>query len=209
MCGPGHWRGKSLRSDGSGVAAGVPGAWLGNSVYRAGAAARNLCLFGRFSACAVPGTGGGNHSDLTDLELLREYQEHGLETAFTALVQRHVNLVYSAAFRHVRSRELAEESTQSVFIDLAQKSRKLKANTILSAWLYQVARARAIDVFRRESRRQMREQSAVEVTDMNPDSNLWSQIEPLFEDAMRKLNEGERVAIVLRYFENKSLREVV
>src|ERR1043165_3649901 len=49
---------------------------------------------------------------------------------------------------------------------------------------------------------------AVEVTDMNHDLNLWSQIEPLFEEAMRKLNEGERTAIVLRYFENKSLREV-
>jgi RNA polymerase sigma factor (sigma-70 family) len=146
--------------------------------------------------------------EMTDLELLREYQEHGSETAFTALVQRHVNLVYSAAFRHVRSRELAEEITQSVFVDLAQKGRKLKANSILSAWLYQVARARAIDVFRRESRRQVREQMAVEVTDMNHDSNLWSQIEPLFEEAMRKLNEGERTAIVLRYFENKSLREV-
>jgi hypothetical protein len=36
---------------------------------------------------------------MTDFELLREYAERHSEAAFTALVERHVGLVYSAALR--------------------------------------------------------------------------------------------------------------
>jgi len=83
------------------------------------------------------------------------------EEAFAELVRRHVNLVYSAALRQVRSSQLAEEISQSVFTDLARASEKLSPNTILTAWLYQVTRRTAIDVVRRESRRQAREASGM------------------------------------------------
>ncbi|HWN96070.1 MAG TPA: sigma factor-like helix-turn-helix DNA-binding protein, partial [Methylomirabilota bacterium] len=36
----------------------------------------------------------------------------------------------------------------------------------------------------------------------------WAQIEPLLDDALDKLGEADRAAILLRFFENKSLREV-
>ena len=85
---------------------------------------------------------------------------------------------------------------------------KLKPNTILTAWLYAVTRRTAIDAIRKESRRQLREQIAVEMTNMNATANDWSQIEPLLDDAMAALDETDRSAILLRYFENKSLREV-
>ena len=78
---------------------------------------------------------------VTDLDLLRQYATDGSQAAFTALVQRHVNLVYSAALRQIRSPHLAEEITQSVFADLARDATKLKPDTILTAWLYQVAAA--------------------------------------------------------------------
>jgi RNA polymerase sigma factor (sigma-70 family) len=119
-----------------------------------------------------------------------------------------VNLVYSAALRQVRSSQLAEEITQSVFSDLAKNADKLKPETILTAWLYQVARRTAIDVIRKESRRQLREQIAVEMNAMNATANDWTQIEPLLDDAMAALDETDRSAILLRYFENKNLREV-
>lgn len=63
--------------------------------------------------------------------------------------------VYSAALRHVRSPELAEEATQSVFSDLAGSAKGLEPKTILTAWLYQVTRRTAINVVRAESRRQV------------------------------------------------------
>ena len=143
-----------------------------------------------------------------DLNLLGQFTRDHSQDAFTTLVNRHVNLVYSAALRQVRSPQLAEEVVQSVFTDLARNAGRLKSDTILTAWLYQVAHYTAIDVVRKESRRQLREQIAVEMTNMNATASNWPQIEPLLDDAMAALDETDRIAVLLRYFENKSLREV-
>ncbi len=144
----------------------------------------------------------------TDLDLLEQFRRGHSQDAFTALVNRHVNLVYSAALRQVRSPQLAEEVAQSVFADLARDAGRLKADTILTAWLYQVTRRTAIDVVRKESRRRLREQIAVEMTNMNATASDWLQIEPLLDEAIDTLDETDRAAVLLRYFENKSLREV-
>jgi hypothetical protein len=74
--------------------------------------------------------------------------------------------------------------------------------------LYRVARRTAIDVIRRESRRQIREQVAHELTAMNAPDTDWTQIEPLLEEGMDSLEEKERTALLLRYFQSKSLSEV-
>jgi RNA polymerase sigma factor (sigma-70 family) len=148
---------------------------------------------------------------ISDLELLQNYARNKSEESFAALVNRHLNLVYSAALRQVRSPQLAEEVAQSAFTDLARNAVPLcgmKPDTILTAWLYQVARRTAIDVVRRESRRQLREQIAVEMTNMNATSTDWTQIGPQLDDAMDALDDTDRTAVLLRYFENKTLREV-
>ncbi|HEY5232163.1 MAG TPA: sigma-70 family RNA polymerase sigma factor [Verrucomicrobiae bacterium] len=148
----------------------------------------------------------------SDLDLLRQFARENSQDAFTEIVRRHVNLVYSAALRQIRSPQLAEDISQSVFADLARDAGKLSNATggppVLTAWLYSVARRTAIDVIRKESRRQLREQIAVEMNDMNATANDWTQIEPLLDDAMAALDETDRSAILLRYFENKNLREV-
>lgn len=154
----------------------------------------------------------------TDLELLARYARHRAEDAFAEIVRRHLGLVHSAALRQVRSPHLAEEVAQSTFLKLAQHARQLAPGTILSAWLYQVTRREAIDVVRREARRQLREQIATEMNAMNataadlsrrnPMEADWTHIEPLLDEAMHALDETDRAAVLLRYFENKSLREV-
>jgi len=118
----------------------------------------------------IPTVGGDTLMTMTsknDLDLLGEFIRDQSQDAFTVLVQRHLNLVYCAGLRQVRSPQLAEEVALSVFTDLARNAARLKPDTILTAWLYEVTRRTAIDVVRAEARRQLREKIAVE--------NLWSR----------------------------------
>ena len=144
----------------------------------------------------------------TDLELLARYTRGHAEDAFSEIVRRHLDLVHSAALRQVRSQQLAEEVAQATFIKLAGHAHRLAPDTILTAWLYQVTRRESIDVVRREARRQLREQIATEMHAMNATTDDWTQIEPLLDDAMHALDDTDRTAVLLRFFENKSLREV-
>jgi len=143
-----------------------------------------------------------------DLDLLGRFSRDHSQDAFTDLVNRYMNLVYSAALRQVRSPQLAEEVSQTVFTQLARHAAKLSPDSILTAWLYQVTRHAAIDVIRSEARRQAREQIAIQMSDMNETSAGWTRIEPLLDEAMQSLDQADRTAILLRYFDSKSLREV-
>ncbi len=145
---------------------------------------------------------------MSDLDLLQSYARDESQAAFAALVERHLGLVYSAALRQVRSRPLAEEIAQSVFSDLARRAGSLRAGQPLAAWLFVVTRRTAVDVIRRESSRQAREKIAAEIDAMNHPTPAWEQVKDLLDEAMTSLSDAERSAILLRFFENRSLREV-
>jgi RNA polymerase sigma factor (sigma-70 family) len=144
----------------------------------------------------------------SDLQLLAQYSTQNAEDAFAEIVRRHLDLVFSAALRQVRSPQLAEEVAQSAFADLARQAHRLAPDTVLPAWLYQVTRRTAIDVVRREARRQQREHIVSQIDAMNATNDDWAQVEPLLDEAMHALDDSDRTAVLLRYFENKSLREV-
>jgi len=144
-----------------------------------------------------------------DMELLRHYAGQDSEEAFTTLVTRHVNLVYSTALRHVGSSHPAEEITQAVFVILAKKARSLRQGTVLSGWLYHAARLTAANFLRSETQRTRREQEAHMQSILNEtETDVWQQINPLLDTAMADLNEQERNAIVLRFFEGRNMRDV-
>ena len=67
-------------------------------------------------------------AEVSDMELLRDYHRRGSEEAFAAVVERHVNLVYSVAIRHAGIAAQAEEITQAVFIILARKQCRQNRN---------------------------------------------------------------------------------
>lgn len=143
------------------------------------------------------------------MQLLREFAERQSETAFSELVRRHLNLVYSVALRQTGNAHQAEEITQAVFIILARKAGSLGRKTILSGWLYQTARLTAANFLRTERRRAFREQEAY-MQSLSDESGpeVWPQIAPLLDDAMAKLGQKDRDAVVLRFLEGKSLQEV-
>jgi uncharacterized protein (TIGR03435 family) len=144
-----------------------------------------------------------------DMRLVREYADGQSAQAFETLVARYANLVYSAALRQVRDPGLAEEVTQAVFIILAQKAGQLGPGTILSGWLYRTAGYVSGSVLKRERRRQFREQEAYMQSTLNqPDDQVWKQIAPLLDEALLRLGQTDRDALVLRFFEGRSLVEV-
>lgn len=147
-------------------------------------------------------------SAATDLALLRAYAADRSDAAFAELVRRHLDLVYAAARRQLGSTALAEEIAQLVFTDLAQHPPTLAPGSSLVAWLHTVTRRTAIDHIRRETRRRAREQTALALDAMTTPPADWSAVAPLLDEAVATLPEPDRTALLLRFFENRSYRDI-
>jgi RNA polymerase sigma factor (sigma-70 family) len=144
-----------------------------------------------------------------DMELVRQYAASQSESAFEAIVSRYTNLVYSAAFRRTGNSQLAEEITQAVFVILAQKAATLTQKTVLPGWLYRTACYVSGHAIKQELRRQRREQEAyMQSLPNEAEPEVWSQITPLLEEAMMRLGQAERDALVLRFFQGQTFKEV-
>jgi RNA polymerase sigma factor (sigma-70 family) len=149
----------------------------------------------------------------SDAQLLREYAEHGVEAAFTEIVIRHTDLVYSAALRHVASPDIAREIAQSVFMSLARTARvmspQLAQDASLAGWLCRSARNVSLTLRRDQLRRYSRERQAMEDLNTMPDvSPDWEQLRSVLDDAMAQLSENDYDALVMRFFKNQDLRSV-
>jgi RNA polymerase sigma factor (sigma-70 family) len=149
----------------------------------------------------------------SDIALLREYAEQGSEAAFTEIVSRHADLVYSAALRQVNSPDAARDVLQNVFTGLARAaqalSRAMDQDASLAGWLCRSARNLSLKLRRDEFRRHSRERQAMQ--DLEPVSEIvpdWDRLRPVLDEAMSGLSDSDHDALVLRYFKNQGLREV-
>jgi RNA polymerase sigma factor (sigma-70 family) len=147
---------------------------------------------------------------LSDQQLLRDYTGNRSEAAFAELVRRHVDLVYSAAVRMVCDAHLAEDVTQSAFVALAQNAGQLTDRAVLSGWLHRTAQNIAAQTVRTDVRRRAREQEAAAMNELlaTESEAPWEQIAPHLDAALGELSEPDRDALLLRYFERKSAREM-
>jgi uncharacterized protein (TIGR03435 family) len=150
-------------------------------------------------------------NQMDDWQLLRDYATRNSEEAFRALVDRYAGLVYHAALRQAGNPHTAEEVTQAVFIALAQKADRIPRGAILSGWLFRATRFACNNLAREQIRRQRREQEAVMMeTILRPDdtASVWEQIVPHLNDALERLPRKDREAVLVRFFQDKSHREL-
>jgi RNA polymerase sigma factor (sigma-70 family) len=148
---------------------------------------------------------------LQDCELLRAFVRQGDQAAFTAVVRRHLDLVFATALRKLEDPGAAEEVAQNVFAVLARKAWQFAPDDSLPAWLHRTTLLEAKAWLRGELRRRRREQAAAELgtTMKTPDEQpALRALVPLLDEALLSLREKDRTALLLRYYETQSLRDV-
>ncbi len=93
-----------------------------------------------------------SREEVTDEVLMMRFQG-GDQSAFTKLVRRHKTPVYNFILRTVRSREIAEDLAQDVFVKVVQNAADFKHEARFSTWAYTIARNVCIDHLRKAALR--------------------------------------------------------
>lgn len=149
----------------------------------------------------------------SDHELLCAYVDRQDERAFAEIVRRYQNTVHSACRRRLVDPELAQDAAQTTFLLLAQRSAQLRSHSSLGGWLYQTAMYQSANLMRRERNRDR----AYERLQQDPSMDLQTpvmqesteeQLKLQIDDALLELDEDEREAVILRFFGNRSLRDI-
>lgn len=145
-----------------------------------------------------------------DAQLLQQYAQDHSEAAFGDLVKRHIDLVYSAALRVLNGdRPLAQDVTQTVFIDLARKAGSLPSGVKLAGWLHRDTFYKAATAVRAERRRKNREQTAVQMSACDETPELaWEPLAPKLDESLDELKRADRDILVLRFLQRQDLRSV-
>lgn len=154
---------------------------------------------------------GEMHERRTDFELLQRFVRHSEQSAFADVVRRHLDLVFATALRKLTEPQAAQEVTQNVFTVLARKAWQFAPDDSLPAWLHKTALLESKSWLRGELRRRRREQTAAELgtTMKTPDDQpAFHALVPLLDEALLSLREKDRTALLLRFYESQSLRDV-
>lgn len=145
--------------------------------------------------------------------LLTRYLESGSGADFERMVQAHGAMVFGTALRSTRSRALAEDVTQEVFIILARKATGIREPHKLGAWLHRTAIQCAANTNRREARRRKSMETYSDDVrnlkfDSEEDEAAWQHALPHLDRAIEELPSSDREAVIMRFYERSSFRDI-
>ena len=136
-------------------------------------------------------------------EALVALTARGDETALAELYDRYGRIAYGLALRVVREAGLAEDAVQEAFLAVWRSAvRFVPERAKASTWILTLVHRRAVDVVRREERRQTEplDETAAEAGDAVEDV-AWLRLErERVQDALRRLPDTQREALELAYY---------
>jgi len=134
--------------------------------------------------------------------------------AFSILLERYQNLVYTVVYRVVKNKEQAEEVAQDTFVKAYESLAKYRGEAKFSTWLYTIAYRKSLDSVKSNKRlitseliEEINEGDIEQVTDAL--SYLQEQErKKIIAESILKLPQEIAVLVTLYYFEEKNIKEI-
>jgi RNA polymerase sigma-70 factor (ECF subfamily) len=163
----------------------------------------------------MPTPAADAYANQTDEALLRLIRGKDIR-AYERLYDRHAQVVYNLVMRIVRDPASAEELLQEIFWQVWQKAEQYEGTGPAGAWLYRVARNRALDYLRHQQARPQRAGTEIETLERSPRyyaSSAESEVEQSWRrqqvmQALESIPGEQRLCLELAYFEGMSQREI-
>jgi RNA polymerase sigma factor (sigma-70 family) len=145
---------------------------------------------------------------MTDAQLLHAFQAGADEAAFEALLRRHGPMVLSVCRRFLAEAHDAEDAFQATFIVLVRRAHAIAQPERLASWLYGVACRTARKSRGRLARQRCRERALTNMDQPTTfDREPGSEVAALLDDAMGRLPEKYRSALVLCELQGRSRQQ--
>ena len=160
-----------------------------------------------------------NFNDLSDEELILEFQKNNTERAFEILVQRYKNPLVNFVFRYLGDYESCVDVVQETMIKVYRYKDTYQSIAKFSTWIYTIAGNLAKTELQRRKRRSILSINAFgkdndedyEIPDENyrPDTITDSGIkDEIIQKAFMKVSEAYRKAVILRDIQEMSYEEI-
>jgi RNA polymerase sigma factor (sigma-70 family) len=147
--------------------------------------------------------------DMDDSDLLEDHARGAGNHSFRQFVQRYQNMVYSTALRRTGDPGQAEEVAQDVFLFVAEKAPLLVRHPSLAGWLYNTTLKKAANRMKQETRRKLREGRFAEEAGVSGGPGAApAEAYAMVDEALAALDERDREALVLRFFQDLDLEAV-
>ncbi|WP_436792791.1 sigma-70 family RNA polymerase sigma factor [Actinospongicola halichondriae] len=148
-------------------------------------------------------------SDATLVVSIGRYHEDALAEVY----RRHAGAVFALSRRLLADRTLAEEIVQEVFLRLWNDPDRFDPQRgSLRSYLLAQCHGRSVDLIRSESSRRRREEKELTLAaeaGYDLEREVWDlAVSDRVKNALRKLPDGEREAVLLAYFGGHTYREV-
>ncbi|MCD4698762.1 MAG: sigma-70 family RNA polymerase sigma factor [Bacteroidales bacterium] len=139
---------------------------------------------------------------------------HGDVKAYSMLVEKHKDMVFTIALRIVKNREDAEEIAQDVFIKAYQSLPKFKGTSKFSTWLYKIVYNSAISKIRKKKieksgiNNEIINNYTLDEIHENLDNFEPEEQKLLIDKMLGTLNPEENTLINLYYYQTIATKEI-